>query len=162
VARAWVYTVDAALVGLMRAGSVRATRVPAGSPVSTVPTATSIARTLIGVGIVTALTARQAAIPLAPARSLRTGSVPGSYRRLSSTDSFLFRPACECGCHRCNRQRHAVEHHSSSRSTACDPLMESDSCESREPPSRNLRHRMATVHNNAKRLMAVRCPAIRC
>jgi hypothetical protein len=94
----------------MRAGSVRATLVPASSPVSTVPTATGIALTLIGVGIVTALTVRRTAIPLTPARSPRTGSVPGSYRWPNSTESF--RPKLARGRQRCNRQRHAVEPHS--------------------------------------------------
>ncbi len=105
----------------MLAGSVRVTLVPASSAASTVPTATSIALTPIGAGIVTALTARRAAIPLTPARSPRTGSVPGPYRRPSSTESFLFRPEFGGGCHRCNRQRHAVEPYSSSLGSSLGP-----------------------------------------
>jgi hypothetical protein len=96
----------------MLAGSVRLTLVPASSPVSTVPAATSIALALIGASIVTALTALRTAIPLTPARSPRTGSVPGSYRRPNSTESF--QPKLGGGRHCCNRQRHAVERHSNS------------------------------------------------
>src|SRR6266446_4042222 len=73
----------------MLVGSVRVTLVPAGSPASTVPTATSIALALIGAGIVRALMAFRTAIPLPPARSPRTRSVPGPYRRAELDWSFL-------------------------------------------------------------------------
>src|SRR6516162_4315968 len=96
----------------MRAGSLRLTLVPVSSPVSTIPTATGIAHALIGAGIVTVLTARRTAILLARARSPRTGSVPGPYRRSNSTEPF--RPKLGGWRYRCNRQRHAAERHSSS------------------------------------------------